>query len=103
MPLIEEMGPQYSVMWGSYEFVCTGNLIDWDVRDRLKEIKAPTLVLGGYYDAVDHKCKFTLINNIADTESVFFGQSSHDVMLEKEADLYLGVIKNFIERAISQT
>jgi len=102
MPVLEDIGPAYESMWGPYEFICTKSLLDWDVRDRLWEIKVPTLVVGGYYDEVDHHCHRTLADGIADTEFVLLGQSSHWIILEKEADLYLGIIKNFVERAMAR-
>jgi len=103
MPLFQDVGPQYAVMWGPYEFICTGNLIDWDVSGRLHEIKVPTLIVSGYYDAVDLECQRTLAESIADVEFALFGQSSHVIMLEKEADLYFAVVKNFVERAMRRT
>ncbi|MBW2617438.1 MAG: proline iminopeptidase-family hydrolase [Deltaproteobacteria bacterium] len=101
-PVFADIGPQYPVMWGPFEFVCTGNLIDWDVTDRLGEIKVPTLVVGGWYDAVDPECHRTLSEGIPETEYVLFGQSSHCIMAEKEAPLYFAVIKNFVKRAMAR-
>jgi len=52
----EHLNPKiYIYMQGHSEFGMTGNarLKDWDVSDRLKEIKVPTLVLGGKYDTMD--------------------------------------------------
>jgi L-proline amide hydrolase len=40
----------YNTMWGSSEFHVTGTLKEWDIRDRLGEIKLPTLVTSGRYD-----------------------------------------------------
>ncbi|MCU4163549.1 proline iminopeptidase-family hydrolase [Carboxylicivirga caseinilyticus] len=47
----------YIYMQGYSEFGVTGNasLKNWDVSDRLSEIKVPTLMLGGKYDTMDPK------------------------------------------------
>jgi proline iminopeptidase len=47
----------YVYMQGHSEFGMTGNatLKNWDVSDRLKEIKTPTLMIGGKYDTMDPK------------------------------------------------
>ncbi len=44
-----------------------------------------------------------MAERIPDNEYVIFGNSSHCVILEKEADAYLGVIRGFIQRLISRT
>lgn len=52
----EHLNPNiYIYMQGHSEFGMTGNatLKDWDVSERLKEIKVPTLMLGGKYDTMD--------------------------------------------------
>jgi proline iminopeptidase len=43
----------YIQMQGVDEFHVTGNIKDWDMWDRLPNIKVPTLVLGGVYDEMD--------------------------------------------------
>jgi proline iminopeptidase len=47
----------YIYMQGYSEFGVTGDatLKGWDVSDRLKEIKVPTLMIGGKYDTMDPK------------------------------------------------
>jgi L-proline amide hydrolase len=98
VPVFEDLGPAYPVMWGPFEFICTGSLIDWDVTDRLHEIQVPTLILTGWYDECGLATHRTLAERIPDNEYVIFGNSSHCVILEKEADAYLAVIKDFVER-----
>jgi len=36
----------YTLMQGPSEFGIGGNLANWDIKDRLKEIKVPTLMIG---------------------------------------------------------
>lgn len=40
----------YEFMWGPSEFTATGNLLNYDRVNRLKEITVPTLLLTGEYD-----------------------------------------------------
>ncbi len=56
----------YIQMQGVDEFHVTGNFKDWDMWDRLPNIKLPTLVLGGMYDQMspdDMKKEGKLIPN----------------------------------------
>lgn len=56
--LFEHLNPNiYVFMQGHSEFGMTGNasLKNWDVSDRIKEIKVPTLVIGAKYDTMDPK------------------------------------------------
>jgi proline iminopeptidase len=43
----------YVLMQGPSEFGISGRLENWDISKRLKEIKVPTLTIGGRYDTMD--------------------------------------------------
>ena len=60
----------------------------------------PTLILCGWYDEVVPKVQRVLAERIPNNEFIIFGNSSHVIILEKEADTYLGVIKNFVKRVV---
>ena len=82
---------------GPHEFMGTGPEAHFDISDRLGEITVPTLILCGWYDELTPtRCHRPLANGIADNEFVVFGNSSHLTILEKEADLYLAVIRDFL-------
>ena len=99
-PYLERIGPAYA-LWGPHEFRGTGPQAYFDISDRLGEIRVPALVLCGWFDELSAKrCSRPLADGIPDTEFVVFGQSSHFTILEKEADLYLGVIRDFIQRRV---
>jgi proline iminopeptidase len=100
LPAFDEMGRVYQVMWGEHSFHPTGNLMTWDVSDRLSEIRVPTLVLCGFHDAVTPAMQRILAEGIAGSRFVIFGQSSHLVMMEREADVYMDVTAGFLERAV---
>jgi proline iminopeptidase len=93
-----DVGPPYAAMWGPHEFLCTGPLLDWDVTHRLAEIRAPTLILCGYYDEVTVPVHRVLADGIPDNEFLIFGNSSHVILKEKEADAYMGVVRDFVRR-----
>lgn len=99
LPLMKEMGPAYGAMWGPQEFVCTGPLLEWNVTARLGEIAVPTLILCGWYDELTVGVHRILADGIRDNEFLIFGNSSHVIILEKEADAYLGAIRDFVTRA----
>ncbi len=101
LPYFDDVGPAYRVMWGPNEFLCVGNLLDWDVRDRLGEVAAPTLILCGFHDELTVAAHRTMAERIPDNEFVIFGNSSHLTILEKEADAYLAVIRSFVDRAVA--
>lgn len=91
-------GPAYRTMWGPNEFVITGNLLDWDVTDRLGEVAVPTLVLAGYYDEQGLDTHRIVAEGIPGAEFVIFGHSSHLVLMEREAGPYMDVIRGFLNR-----
>lgn len=94
-----DVGPVYNALWGPHEFKATGPLGAFDVSDRLHEIRVPALVLCGGHDSLTaERCSRPLAEGIADTEFVIFGSSSHLTILEKEADLYLATIRDFLVR-----
>lgn len=97
-PYLVDIGPGYA-LWGPHEFRGTGPQAYFDISDRLGEIRVPALVLCGWYDELSAKrCSRPLADGIPDTEFVVFGNSSHFTILEKEADLYLAVIRDFLTR-----
>ena len=45
----------YTMMQGPSEFGISGRLAKWDIKNRLKEIKVPTLMIGAKFDTMDPK------------------------------------------------
>lgn len=48
-------GEIYTMMQGPSEFGISGRLAKWDIKNRLKEITVPTLMIGAKYDTMDPK------------------------------------------------
>jgi pimeloyl-ACP methyl ester carboxylesterase len=92
--------PVYETMWGPNEFTVTGTLKDWDVVDRLGEIRLPTLLTSGRHDECTPALVEPLHRGIAGSEWVVFEESAHVSYLE-EPERYLEVVDGFLERVES--
>lgn len=97
---MSDIGPAYA-LWGPHEFKGTGPQAFFDISGRLGEISVPALILCGWYDELSpSRCSRTLADGIADNEFVVFGNASHITILEKEAELYLACIRDFLVRRV---
>jgi pimeloyl-ACP methyl ester carboxylesterase len=85
----------YEAMWGPNEWTVVGALRGWDVRDRLDEIRIPTLVLRGAYDLSTPAIAKTLLDGIPQAKEVVFEHSSHVPVLE-ETDRYVAAVRAFL-------
>ncbi|MEA1786158.1 proline iminopeptidase-family hydrolase [Arenibacter sp. GZD96] len=71
--LFDHLNPEiYVYMQGPSEFGITdeATLSDWDISDRLKEIKVPTLMLGAKYDTMDPKYMEWMAGEVQNGRSV---------------------------------
>jgi len=94
----EKFGAQvYETMWGPNEFTVTGTLRDWDVVDRLGEIRVPVLITSGLHDECTPTLVEPLQRGIRGSEWVLFEASSHMSYLE-EPERYLEVAGAFLDR-----
>ena len=96
MPLLEDLGRPYEVMWGPNEFNPTGPLREWDVSDRLAEIETPAVVLCGAHDEVVPSCSQEIAAGIAGAQCLILGQSSHMIFHEADAGLAMAAVDAFI-------
>lgn len=92
----------YTTMNGPSEFHVTGRIKDWDIVDRLKEIRVPTLVISGRYDEATPMIAETVHRGIPGSEWVLFENSSHMPHLE-ETDRCLEVLTDFLARVETET
>jgi proline iminopeptidase len=100
-------GPAFEGLWGKDPYNCgcmlsTGPLLDFNVTDKLSKITVPTLILTSLYDEIPPKLHLKLAERIPNNEFVIFGNSSHFNTHEKEVNLYLAVIENFLKRMVSK-
>jgi proline-specific peptidase len=87
----------YETMWGPNEFTVTGTLRDWDVVERLGEVRVPTLITSGRHDECTPALVEPLHRGIPGSEWVLFEQSAHMPYLE-EAERYVRAVGSFLAR-----
>ncbi len=88
-------GPKYLTMNGPNEFTITGTIRDWDVTEKLGEIRVPTLVTAGRYDEVVPEVAESIHRGIPGSVYRIFDASSHTAFWE-ERDRYFRVLKEFL-------
>jgi proline-specific peptidase len=94
----EKGTPVYRTLWGRSEWSPDGRLHDWDVRDRLSEIRVPTLVTSGLYDECTPALAEAAQRGIPGAERVLFEHSSHMAFVE-EPERFRAVLSDFLARA----
>ena len=87
----------YHTMNGPSEFHVIGSIKDWQVKDRLGEIRVPTLVASGRYDEATPALQETLVEGIAGAEQVIFEDSAHMPFWE-EREQFMSVVGDFLAR-----
>jgi proline iminopeptidase len=93
--LFEHLNPNiYVFMQGHSEFGMTGNasLKNWDVSNRLKEIKVPTLMLGAKFDTMDPKYMQWMATEVQNGRSVTTN-GSHCSQFDDPQTYFTGLIK----------
>lgn len=85
----------YVHMQGYSEFGITGNatLKDWDIKNRLKEIKVPTLVIGAKYDTMDPAHMEWMSKEVQHGRYLYCPNGSHLSQYDDQKNYMNGVIK----------
>jgi proline iminopeptidase len=85
----------YLHMQGPSEFGMAGDatLKTWDVSDRLKTIKTPTLVVGSTYDTMDPKHMEWMANEVQNGRFLLCPNGSHLVQYDDPETFFNGLIK----------
>ena len=86
----------YDLMQGPSEFRVGGRLIDWDITDRLGEIKVPTLMVGAEHDTMDPEKMTRQATLVANGRSLHCYNGSHLCMYDDQK-AFMGGVTNFIE------
>jgi proline-specific peptidase len=94
---LDEHPELYRRMWGASEFYCTGTLKDWDIRSRLKDVVAPTLLISGEFDEATPKVQEELSQGICDARWIMIRGASHMAHLERPME-YLKAMASFLTR-----
>ena len=85
-------GEIYTLMQGPSEFGISGRLAHWDIRDRLKEIRVPTLMIGAKYDTRDPKAMEDQSHLVQKGRYLYCPNGSHLSMWDDQKVFMQGVI-----------
>lgn len=83
----------YTIMQGPSEFGIAGRLANWDIKDRLKEIKIPTLMVGAKYDTMDPAAMEAQSKAVQHGRYLYCPNGSHLCMWDDQQVFMNGVIK----------
>ncbi|QEC68077.1 alpha/beta fold hydrolase [Panacibacter ginsenosidivorans] len=83
----------YTMMQGPSEFGISGRLANWDIKDRLKEIKVPTLTVGAKFDTMDPDHMKWMSTQVQNGTYLYCPEGSHLAMWDDQKHFYPGVIK----------
>ncbi len=90
-------GEVYTMMQGPSEFGVSGRLAKWDIKNRLKEITVPTLMVGAKHDTMDPKAMEEQSKMVKNGSYLFCPNGSHLSMWDDQQAFMNGVI-NFIKK-----
>jgi proline iminopeptidase len=93
----------YTIMQGPSEFGIAGRLANWDIKNRLKEIKIPTLMVGAKYDTMDPKAMEEQSKMVQKGHYLYCPNGSHLCMWDDQKVFMTGVIKfiHEVDEAVS--
>ncbi len=83
----------YVMMQGPSEFGASGRLVNWDIKNRLKEIKIPTLMVGAKHDTMDPKAMEEQSKLVQKGRYLFCPNGSHMSMWDDQKVFMNGVIQ----------
>ena len=83
----------YTIMQGPSEFGISGRLANWDITNRLKEIKVPTLMVGAKFDTMDPGAMEEQSKAVQHGRYLYCPNGSHLSMWDDQEHFYPGVIK----------
>jgi proline iminopeptidase len=84
----------YEYMWGPTEFYATGNLLDFDVTDRLHEIDVPVLFMTGEFDEARPETVAEFQKLVPGSRFVVIEDAAH-ASLSKKPDQYRQILHDF--------
>lgn len=83
----------YTLMQGPSEFGISGRLAHWDIKNRLHEIKVPTLMVGAQYDTMDPKAMEEQSKLVQQGRYLYCPNGSHLSMWDDQQVFMNGVIQ----------
>jgi proline iminopeptidase len=85
-------GDIYTMMQGPSEFGIAGRLAKWDIKNRLKEIRVPTLMIGAKFDTMDPAAMEEQSKMVQKGHYLFCPNGSHLAMWDDQQVFMSGVI-----------
>lgn len=82
----------YNTMQGNNEFVVTGKFKNWNVWNRLAQIKCPALVIGADYDEMDPE-EIRRMGKLIPKGKVLMCKGSHMCMWDDQQHYFNGLIR----------
>ncbi len=82
----------YTMMQGPSEFGIAGRLATWDIKNRLKEIKVPTLMIGAKHDTMDPEAMEEQSKLVQKGRYLYCPNGSHLAMWDDQQVFMNGVI-----------
>jgi len=82
----------YTMMQGPSEFGISGRLANWDIKDKLKTITIPTLMIGAKYDTMDPKAMEEQSKMVKNGTYLYCPNGSHLAMWDDQQVYMNGVI-----------
>lgn len=86
-------GEIYTMMQGPSEFGISGRLAKWDIKNRLKEIKVATLMIGAKHDTMDPKAMEEQSKLVQKGRYLYCPNGSHLAMWDDQKVFMGGVIR----------
>lgn len=83
----------YTMMQGPSEFGISGRLAKWDIRDRLKEVEVPALMIGAKYDTMDPKAMEAQSKAVKRGRYLYCPNGSHLSMWDDQEVFMQGVLQ----------
>ena len=85
-------GVIYTLMQGPSEFGISGRLANWDIKNRLKEIKTPTLMVGAKHDTMDPEAMKEQSTMVQHGRYLYCPNGSHLAMWDDQRVFMNGVV-----------
>ncbi|MGC4099955.1 proline iminopeptidase-family hydrolase [Ferruginibacter sp.] len=82
----------YVTMQGPSEFGIGGNLINWDIKKQLPQIKVPTLTIGGTFDTMDPEHMKWMSTQVQHGRFLLCPNGSHMDMYDDQKHYFPGLI-----------
>lgn len=82
----------YTLMQGPSEFGISGRLAKWDIKDQLKEIYVPTLMIGAKHDTMDPKAMEEQSKMVQHGRYLYCPEGSHLAMWDDQQVFMTGVV-----------